>query len=124
VDARLKRLRQDDIDLSEVVVVTLRDSNADSSALDTKAFARGQLVAGADGGAAAIGGTARLVTVQEFKGLEATHALVVDVDDLSDAHRMSRLYVAMTRPRVSLWLAVGPVAWRQLTEAPKGKPDV
>jgi hypothetical protein len=120
LDARLKRLRREEIDLSDVVVITLRDAVEESSATGTKAFARGQLVTVTDNRAPAESGVARLVTAMTFKGLEASHVLVVDVDDVSTQQGMSRLYVAMTRPRISLWLAVGPLAWRQLAQAPRG----
>lgn len=122
LDARLKRFRQDEIDLHDVVVITMRDTTDRSAATKARCYARGQLAAGPEHPAPS-GGVARLVTVQDYKGLEATHVLVVDVDDLSDPHDMSKLYVAMTRPRVSLWLAVGPTAWRQLSERPEGGLD-
>lgn len=120
LDARLKRFRQDEIDLHDVLVITMRATAGQSAATKTRSFARGQLVASSGRLAPATGGVARLVTVQDYKGLEAQHVLVIDVDDLSDPHDMSKLYVAMTRPRVSLWLAVGPTAWKQLTEQPEG----
>lgn len=115
LDAHLKRLRKEEIDLSQVVVITLRDTTDVSSAAGTRAFARQQLVSSAAGDAAGSSGVARLATAQGFKGLEAPHVLVIDIDDVSTPEAMSRLYVAMTRPRVSLWLAVGPIAWHQLT---------
>ena len=123
LDARLKRLRQGEIDLSDVVVITLRDTIEESSASKTKAFTRGQLVPVTDGRLPTQSGVARLVTTTTFKGLEAAHVLVVDVDDVATPQAMARLYVAMSRPRISLWLAVGPVAWQQLTEAPRRNPD-
>lgn len=115
LDAELKRLRGEEIDLSDVVVITLRDSVGRSSGMLTKAKARGTLAA-ADGATERTDHVARLMTVQSFKGLEAAHVLVIDVDDVSTPQLISRLYVAMTRPRVSLWLAVRTAAWQQLTE--------
>jgi hypothetical protein len=123
LDARLKRFRRDEIDLGDVVVVTLRDIVRDSSAMSVKALPRGQLVPDDAGPRPPTAGVARLVTVQDFKGLEAQHVLVIDVDDVSDPRDMSKLYVAMTRPRISLWLAVGPIAWQQLTTAPEDGDD-
>jgi hypothetical protein len=120
LDARLKRLRRDDIDLSDVVVVTLRDTVNDSSAVHTRAFARGLLVADDRGPRPSEPGAAKLVTVQDFKGLESPHVLVIDIDDVTEPADKSKLYVAMTRPRISLWLAVLPTAWQQLTTAPGG----
>ncbi|MEU7949787.1 NERD domain-containing protein [Micromonospora chalcea] len=119
LDARLRRLRRDEIDLAEVVVITLRDSTEDSAARRTKAFRTGQLAPVGPGPTTSDRGVAGLTTVQDFKGLEAQHVLVVDIDEVADPAARSRLYVAMTRPRISLWLAVGPLAWQQLTTAPQ-----
>ncbi|KUL31452.1 hypothetical protein ADL15_22225 [Actinoplanes awajinensis subsp. mycoplanecinus] len=116
LDAHLRKLRRDEIDLGEVVVITLRDSTQVSAARQTKAFRAGQLVP-VDPDTDTAKGVARLATVQDFKGLEAQHVLVVDIDEVDEPIARSRLYVAMTRPRISLWLAVGPLAWQQLTAA-------
>ena len=113
VDVELKRLRQEEIHPSDVVVLTMRDSINESSAVHTKAFSRGALQPG-DRADANDPKSARLFAARDFKGLETAHVLVVDVDDLSNAHVMSRLYVAMTRPRISLWLAIHQRAWEQL----------
>lgn len=121
LSARLKRFRQEEIDLSDVVVITLRDRVDDSAALQSKAYRQGYLVADAESQEA---GTARLVTTSQFKGLEAPHAVVIDVDQVSTTEQMSRLYVAMTRPRISLSLLVGPLAWQQLSQPDRGKSDV
>jgi hypothetical protein len=116
LDARLKRLRHEEVNPADVVVVTLRDTVGESSAVHTKAFANGRLTPAEKGSDAAASGAARLMTVRDFKGLEAPYVLVVDVDDVATPTDRSKLYVAMTRPRISLWLAVRPKAWRQLTD--------
>ena len=110
LDAELKRLRQEEIPATEVVVISLAEVPQDSAAFSTKAFSQHRLCRGNDAGPDSV----RLVTPSEFKGLEAPHVLVVDVDDLSTPKQKASLYVAMTRPRVSLWMAVGEVAWRQM----------
>jgi hypothetical protein len=114
LDAHLKRLRGEEIDLSDVVVLTLRDHIADSAATATRAHTRGRLV-GQDGAVRAPG-VALLTTARDYKGLEAAHVLVIDIDDLSPDAQLSRFYVAMTRPRISLWLGVNPGAWKQLAD--------
>jgi superfamily I DNA/RNA helicase len=110
LDAELKRLRQEDVHASDIVVVSLRDSVQDSAATLSKSYRTGRLatITPSDGYAVP------LVTSSDFKGLEAPHVLVVDVDDISDEGQRSRLYVAMTRPRISLWLAVSDIAWQQM----------
>jgi len=118
LDIELKRLRQEEIHPSDMVVLTVRDSISESSAIHTKAFARGGLQP-RDRADSNDPEFVRLLTARDFKGLEAAHVLVVDVDDLSNAHVMSRLYVAMTRPRISLWLAIHNRAWEQLANGSK-----
>jgi hypothetical protein len=123
VDAHLKRLRGEEIDLSDVVVLTLRDQVDESAALMTKAYRRAQLVRQGSGTRSA--GTALLATARDFKGLEAAHVLVIDVDDVSSDIQLSRFYVAMTRPRISLWLGLGSKAWAQMSgETPRRGADV
>ncbi|WP_173041134.1 nuclease-related domain-containing DEAD/DEAH box helicase [Phytohabitans flavus] len=117
LDAQLKRLRREDVDMADVAVVTMCDQASDSTATATKAYRDGRLVAAAGGIGPAVS-AARLVTAAEIKGLEAAHVCVVDVDDTHDPLSKARLYVAMTRPRISLWLAVSDRAWRQIAEGP------
>ncbi|WBB47439.1 NERD domain-containing protein [Verrucosispora sp. WMMA2044] len=117
LDAQLKRLRKDEVDLADVVVVTMCDKVSESAAMATRAYRTGRLVAGAGGVGPGVD-TARLVTAADIKGLEAAHVCVVDVDDVQGSVSRARLYVAMTRPRISLWLALSESAWRQIAEGP------
>ncbi|WP_426509464.1 NERD domain-containing protein [Dactylosporangium sp. McL0621] len=117
LDAQLKRLRRDEVDLADVVVVTMRDNVSESTATATKTYRDGRLVA-SRGSVEPVTNAARLVTAAEIKGLEAAHVCVVDVDDVHEPVARARLYVAMTRPRISLWLAVSDRAWRQIAEGP------
>jgi superfamily I DNA/RNA helicase len=110
LDAELKRLRQEEIPATDVVVISLADDLSSSAALGTKAFAQRRLQAANEAGPDVV----RLVSPSEFKGLEAPHVLVVDVNDIRSPGDRANLYVAMTRPRVSLWIVVGAEAWRQM----------
>ncbi|WP_340686899.1 NERD domain-containing protein [Amycolatopsis coloradensis] len=118
LDTRLNELRQQDIDLADIAVVTLRNRVEDSSAVHSKAFRTGRLKDQPDPRRRQPG-TARLVTTAQIKGLEAAHVCMVDVDDTTSATDAARLYVAMTRPRISLWLAVSQTAWRQIEQGPE-----
>lgn len=117
LDARLKRLRREGVDASDVVVVTVLPDIRTSSAQATRALRTGRLapsgtpVAGTD--------VVRFVTSAEFKGLEAQHVCVIDVDDVLEPLARARLYVAMTRPRVSLWMALNERAWDQMADPTK-----
>lgn len=110
LDSELKRLRQEEIPATDIVVISLAVRLEDSAAMATKAYAQRRLrPAGQDGP-----DVVRLVSPSEFKGLEAPHVLVIDVDDIRSARDRANLYVAMTRPRVSLWMAVSDTAWAQM----------
>ncbi len=112
LDQRLRHLLDDEIHPDDIVVLTMRDVVEDSAALSSRAWARGRLLDAERRPTER--GHPRLVTTQAFKGLEAAHVLVIDVDDLAEPMSMARLYVAMTRPRVSLWVALGADAWDQV----------
>ncbi|MCZ2849136.1 nuclease-related domain-containing DEAD/DEAH box helicase [Modestobacter sp. VKM Ac-2978] len=113
LDAHLKHLRQAEVDDEDIVVVTIRDVIADSAARESKAFRTGRLTPVLDP-AAETAGKIRLTTATQIKGLEAAHVCVVDVEDVVDLHARARLYVAMTRARISLWIGLSPTAWSQI----------
>lgn len=112
IDAHLKTLRKDEVSLADVAIITLRDSVEDSAAALTKAYRRGQIASGV--AVHERHETAMLTTVRQMKGLEAAHVLLIDIDDLSTQGQIARLYVGMTRPRISLWMCVNSLAWNQL----------
>ena len=55
-------------------------------------------------------------TVLDFKGLENAFICVIDLHDLTDPRALDTLYVAMTRARAGLWIAVRPEVAPRLTE--------
>jgi Nuclease-related domain/Uncharacterized conserved protein (DUF2075) len=112
IDAHLKNLRKDEVAVADIAIITLRDSTEDSAAMLTKAYRRGQISRGDPHRPRAE--TATLTTASQMKGLEAAHVLLIDVDDLSTPRQIARLYVGMTRPRISLWVCVSSLAWNQL----------
>ncbi len=118
LDAHLKRLRQNGVEPRDITVVTLRAAVGDSSATLTKAFNTRRLRP-ADAGDPPPADAARLLTATQIKGLEAAHICVIDVQDTRDPVQRARLYVAMTRARISLWIALDPVAWTQIAEGPE-----
>ncbi len=111
LDARLAMLVDDGVDLEDVAIVSLRPNGVASAAVSSAAYRRKQIVLSAEGRR---NGSATLYRPEEIKGLEAPHVCVVDVDDLDAEAALSKLYVAMTRPRVSLWVAYSDLAWKQL----------
>jgi hypothetical protein len=115
LDRRLKELRREEVDMADVAVVTLRDRIEDSAAVRSKAFRTGRLM---DASGPSVPDAATLATAADIKGLETRHVCVVDVDEAAGPVALSRLYVAMTRPRVSLWLGVSLAAWTQMAGQP------
>lgn len=111
LDQRLKDLRRQDVDLADVAVVTVRARVEDSAAVRSKAFRTGRLTAASQAGSP---DTATLMTAADIKGLERRHVCVIDIEDVDDPIARANLYVAMTRPLVSLWLGLSPAAWDQL----------
>jgi hypothetical protein len=111
LDHRLKELRKQEIDPDDIAVVTVRSRIEDSAATQTKAYRTGRLVPTSS---ATRSGTSVLMTAADIKGLERRHVCVIDVDDVDSAVARANLYVAMTRPLVSLWLGISPTAWEQL----------
>lgn len=53
-----------------------------------------------------------VVTAADIKGLEREHVIVVDVDDLDTTRGRAGSYVAMTRPRYSLYVISSPGAYQ------------
>lgn len=111
LDARLTMLVEEGVALEDIAVVSLRPKGVASAAVSCAAYGRKQIVLAAEGRRR---GSAMLYRPDEIKGLEAQHVCVVDVDDLDAEAALPKLYVAMTRPRVSLWVAYSDLAWKQL----------
>ncbi|TFD46646.1 hypothetical protein E3T33_04765 [Cryobacterium sp. TMT1-2-1] len=111
LDARLAMLVEQGVDLEDVAIVSLRPYGEASAAVRSAAYGRKGIVLAAEGRRT---GSATLYRPEEIKGLEAPHVCVIDVDDLDAEAALPKLYVAMTRPRVSLWVAYSDRAWKQL----------
>jgi DNA helicase IV len=110
LDRELERLLDQGVNLNEVAIISLQSEPADSLAWGSRISLRGDL------GDAASTKRVKLWSPQQIKGLESKHVLVVDVHDLLEPNAMQKLYVAMTRARVSLWMAIEDPAWNQLGE--------
>lgn len=123
LDQRLKELTDEGISLDEIAIVTLKGDTSHSSATMTSNFRRGRA---RYAHSAAGSGFARIYSPSEIKGLEAAHVCVVDIEDLTAENATYLLYVAMTRPRISLWMALSVQAWQQVGDRPipdLGAPD-
>jgi hypothetical protein len=109
LDAHLRELREADVPPGDVTIVSLRGDWATSSAAALRDGRRGRIrVLDADWAADWPGTTTSWCTTTAIKGLENRFVCVVDLDGL--AGHIDHLYVALSRARAGLWVAVDPVA--------------
>lgn len=103
IDAELSRLADQGVATRDIAIVTILEDAAESGAFLSSPYRE-----------SFDGLKPKIFTARAIKGLEARHVLVVDVQDLETSEARSRLYVAMTRARVSLWMSIGDPAWNQM----------
>ncbi|WP_081620218.1 nuclease-related domain-containing DEAD/DEAH box helicase [Arthrobacter sp. 162MFSha1.1] len=104
LESYLSGLSTEGVRWDEIAVVSLCDSLDSSIVRLTSQFRRNQLIPAHATSSNKVSGS--IWTAAAIKGLEAAHVCVVDVDPESSSALLPRLYVAMTRPRVSLALFV------------------
>lgn len=108
VDERLCFLKDEGADPGEIAIVTLALEPRETSLPTDGSLGlleyRGSRV------------TVPVFSARDIKGLEVRHVLVTDIGNLDDEGAVSRLYVAMTRAQVTLWLAIDELAWGQMAE--------
>lgn len=102
IDRRLSALRDQGVAPEDIEVVSLALDISTSQALKLDSSSSNKV------SRVAMAGHTRLWTAAEIKGLEGDHILVVDLPTSPADGWISALYVAMTRARVSLWIALGP----------------
>jgi len=107
VDARLTELRERDVPPGEITILSPKAIH-ESCVRRTKAFARDRLTRLDQAIAASWPpNVTTFASIAEFKGLENRFILVVDIEELDrDPSDVNSLYVAMSRARASLWMAV------------------
>lgn len=103
LDERLNTLRDNGVAGKRITVITAAtDPSTSFLAID------GQLPATY----ATSGRSYEIITAPDVKGLERDHVIVVDVDDLVTSTGKASTYVAMTRPRYSLFVISSPGAYQ------------
>lgn len=106
LEAHLRTLRDQDVPWSDITLVSLRGDWETSSASGLREARRGHVrVLDATWADQWPGGTLTWTTPVEIKGLENRFVCVLDVDGLAGEH-LDRLYVALSRPRAGLWVAL------------------
>lgn len=117
LDSYLRELRAEDVPDGSVTILSARADWETTAAISTRSFRKGRVTpltpqVARDWPVKAITWCA----VEEFKGLENAFICLVDLDDLSTERALDLLYVAMTRARSGLWVAVQPAVKAQLSE--------
>lgn len=112
IDGQLNRLRDSGLDLGDVAIVTMKELASESAAMSTKAWSHGQIRTDP----VRTISSAWLCTAADIKGLETKFVLVVDLNELQSAAQRSRFYVAMTRPRVGLWIQTSAKGWKDISD--------
>jgi hypothetical protein len=116
LDAHLKELRGDGVAPGQVTVLTCTDVDG-SSARRSSFWRRGRLrVVDATTAEQWPVPESTLATVREFKGLENAFIALVDLPAMDGEEALDQLYVAMSRAKAGLWVAVRPETKRQMSE--------
>ena len=107
LDGHLRRLFDGGEEPSDITIVSARP--LDESAAGTLPPKRLRLIEVVDRKVAAQWPSSSITfsSIEDFKGLENRFVVVVDVDDIdSNSAAVAALYVAMSRARVGLWVAL------------------
>lgn len=107
LEAWLRRLRDDEVPMSDVTIVSHKGVWEESSAKTLKVARKGDLAVlttqnAVNWPAAGLSWASAI----DIKGLENRFVAVIDLDDLRSDASLDRLYVAMSRPRAGLWVAI------------------
>jgi hypothetical protein len=115
LDEHLDALFEDEVRPGDVTIVSVAGDRERTSARGSRRFRK--MVRLADQmNAPTPQDRITWATVEEVKGLENRFVCIVDLDAEVLAGRLDRLYVAMTRPRIHLWVACRPKTKDALAE--------
>lgn len=107
LDVHLDALSADEVRPGEITVVSVAGDWQATTARGSRRFPKMVRLAEQVGGSAPQD-RITWAAVDEIKGLENRFVCLVDLPEKALRDRMDRLYVAMTRPRVHLWIACRP----------------
>ncbi|MGC4994169.1 NERD domain-containing protein [Nocardia salmonicida] len=117
LEAYLRVLRDHEVPMGAVTIVSLRGDWETSAARGLRVARKGKLrVLEKDSAAAWPGEDLTWASAVNIKGLENRFVCVVDIDSLDSEVEINLLYVALSRPRAGLWLAISPVVAARFAE--------
>ncbi|MBF6095725.1 NERD domain-containing protein [Nocardia cyriacigeorgica] len=106
LETYLRELRDHEVPVSAVTIVSLRGDWETSAARGLRAARKGQLRRLDKNSAARWPGSGLTwASAVDIKGLENRFVCVIDIDSLDTELEMNLLYVALSRPRAGLWIA-------------------
>lgn len=117
LESWLRELRDQDVPPSQITIVS-QSKNWDESCARTLKAARQNRLRVVDENSIRDWPFDQMswATAVDIKGLENQFVAVVDLDDLASEESLDRLYVAMSRPRAGLWVAISPAAGSRFQE--------
>lgn len=115
--AHLDRLRKDGVPDSEITILSPTPGDSCVTLLKPGVRSRVARLSALAGGASGVR-PIRLASPTEFKGLESDFVCLIDVRQFGTDERVTdELYVAMTRARASLWIAMDEALRPELDSA-------
>ncbi|MFJ4171665.1 NERD domain-containing protein [Paenarthrobacter sp. NPDC089714] len=117
LEAYLRSLREQEVSVGHVTIVSLRGDWETSAARNLRQARKGRLrLLDRDTASGWPGEDLTWASAINIKGLENRFVCVIDIDSLDSETDIDLLYVALSRPRAGLWLAINPAIASRLAE--------
>ncbi|WP_196806201.1 nuclease-related domain-containing DEAD/DEAH box helicase [Rhodococcus sp. 114MFTsu3.1] len=107
LEAHLRTLRENEVRPGNITIVSVRGDWESSAAKGLRDFRKGRLERVTPERAANWPGTSMSwASAIDVKGMENRFVCVIDIDSVTSEKEANLLYVALSRPRAGLWVAV------------------
>ncbi|MEJ1180993.1 MULTISPECIES: NERD domain-containing protein [unclassified Pseudarthrobacter] len=117
LEAHLRSLREQEVSAGHVTIVSLRGDWETSAARGLREARRGKLrLLDREFASGWPGEDLTWASAVDVKGLENRFVCVIDIDSLESETDIDLLYVALSRPRAGLWLAINPAIAARVAE--------
>lgn len=117
LEKHLRALAEQDVAPEHITIVSLRGDWETSVAKNLRAARKGCLTQMSPALASVWpGGGMTWSSAVDIKGMENRFICVVDIESVADKTELDLLYVALSRPRAGLWVAISPVVKEHLGE--------
>lgn len=117
LEAHLRSLREQEVAPEHIMIVSLRGDWETTAAAGLRATRKGRIARLTPAlGAVWPGKQTIWASAVDVKGLENRFVCVIDIDAVQTQEQIDRLYVALSRPRAGLWVAVPPLVDAQLRD--------